>query len=131
MPPSRHEHILIVDDQTPMREILASILSAEGFKNLHFAADGRSALQTLNADPGAYSMVLLDWNMPVMDGLEVLEAMRATPELAEMPVIMVTAEAESEQVMKALLSGLTDYVVKPYSPATIYKKIGKLLGIDI
>ncbi|MEW5772449.1 MAG: response regulator [Thermodesulfobacteriota bacterium] len=128
MPVDRNMRILIVDDNQAMRRMLSDILRAVGFKNFQYAEDGRLGLAKLASDKEDYGLVLLDWDMPVMNGLQMLEAMRANPRFAEVPVIMVTAEAFGEKVLQAVQTGVTDYVVKPYTPATIYKKIGSIFG---
>jgi len=128
---NRAIRILIVDDKLAMRQVLADILRAAGFRNIQHAEDGRAALARMAADEAQYDLVLLDWDMPVMNGLQMLEAMRTTPRFAMIPVIMVTAEALSGKVLEAMHAGVTDYVVKPYTPATIYKKIGKVLGDEL
>lgn len=128
MPIDRDMRILIVDDNQAMRRMLADILRAAGFKRFQFAEDGRLGLGKMASDEEDYGLVLLDWDMPVMNGLQMLEAMRANPRFANVPVIMVTAEAFSEKVLQAVQTGVTDYVVKPYTPDTIYKKIGKIFG---
>jgi two-component system chemotaxis response regulator CheY len=128
MPIDRTMRILIVDDNQAMRRMLADILRAVGFKNFQFAEDGRLGLGKLDSEEEPYGLVLLDWDMPVMNGMQMLEAMRADPRFAEVPVIMVTAEALGEKVVQAVTTGATDYIVKPYTPATVYKKVGKLFG---
>ncbi len=131
MPIDRAMRILIVDDNQAMRRMLADILRAVGFRNFQFAEDGRLALNRMASEQEDYGLVLLDWDMPVMNGLQMLEAMRANPRFEAIPVIMVTAEAFGEKVLQAVQTGATDYVVKPYTPATIYKKIGKLFGENL
>lgn len=128
MPIDRAMRILIVDDNQAMRRMLSDILRAVGFKNFQYAEDGRLGLARLASEKEDYGLVLLDWDMPVMNGLQMLEAMRANERFAAVPVIMVTAEAFSEKVVQALESGVTDYIVKPYTPLTVYKKIGRLFG---
>jgi two-component system chemotaxis response regulator CheY len=124
----RNLRILIVDDNQAMRRMLSDILRAVGFKNFQYAEDGRLGLAKLASDKEDYGLVLLDWDMPVMNGLQMLEAMRANPRFETVPVVMVTAEAFSEKVLQAMRSGVTDYIVKPYTPATVYQKIGRLFG---
>lgn len=128
MPIDRNLRILIVDDNQAMRRMLSDILRAVGFKNFQFAEDGRLALARMTADKEDYGLVLLDWDMPVMNGLQMLEAMRANSRFETVPVVMVTAEAFPEKVLQAVQSGVTDYIVKPYTPATVYQKVGRLFG---
>lgn len=120
--------ILVVDDHQAMRRTIASILRSQGFTNLHFAENGEMAwrvLQKMN-----FSIVLLDWNMPRMTGIELLKKIRRDTEFSELPVLMVTAEAEKEQVIDAVLSGATDYIVKPFTPAVLESKVKALLDAD-
>jgi len=117
--------ILIVDDHQAMRRLLADIVRNVGFKNLVFAEDGVVALQKL--EETQFSLVFLDWDMPRKNGLEVLEAMRASANLAGIPVIMVTAKAEEDKVKAAIAGGVSSYVVKPYTPDVIYKKMQAVL----
>jgi two-component system, chemotaxis family, chemotaxis protein CheY len=113
--------ILVVDDQQPMRKTIAYILRQEGMKNINFAEDGESAWASINRDP--VDMVLLDWNMPRMSGLELLTRIRESERYGQLPVVMITAEANEEHVLAAIDAGVTSYVVKPFAPATLVKKM--------
>ena len=113
--------ILVVDDQQPMRKTIAYILRQEGLKNLNFAEDGETAWSIINHDP--VDMVLLDWNMPRMSGLELLTRIRRSEQYGRLPVVMITAEANEEHVLAAIDAGVTNYVVKPFAPATLVKKM--------
>jgi two-component system chemotaxis response regulator CheY len=113
--------ILVVDDQQSMRKTIAYILRQVGFVNLSFAEDGETAWRIINNDP--VDLLLLDWNMPRMSGLELLTRIRHSEEYDTLPVVMVTAEASEEQVMTAIQAGVTDYIVKPFTPATLLKKL--------
>ena len=118
--------ILIVDDHQGMRRILDDILRAVGFRNLVYAEDGALTMKLLETTP--VSLVFLDWEMPRMSGLEVLQAMRASKKLENIPVIMVTARAEEDKVISAISSGVNNYVIKPYTPDAIYKKMQAVMS---
>lgn len=117
--------ILVVDDQLPMRKTIAYILRQVGFKHLNFAEDGETAWKILNQEP--VDLVLLDWNMPRMSGLALLERVRRSEQYGKLPVVMITAEANEEHVLTAISAGVTNYVVKPFSPETLLKKIREAL----
>jgi two-component system, chemotaxis family, chemotaxis protein CheY len=116
--------ILIVDDFSTMRRIVKNLLNDLGFTNTAEADDGNSALSELRRGP--FDMVITDWNMPGMAGIELLKAIRADPALAKMPVLMVTAEAKREQIIEAAQAGVNGYVVKPFTAATLSDKLGKI-----
>jgi two-component system chemotaxis response regulator CheY len=118
---------LVVDDSRAMRRIIAKLLVDLGFE-VHEAATGVEALaQAQQLDELA--VVLLDWNMPEMDGREVLERLRADPSTADLPVMMVTTESEMEQVEVALNAGASEYLMKPFDRAALLEKL-LLLGFD-
>ena len=117
--------ILVVDDQLPMRKTIEYILRQLGYKNLHFAEDGDVAWQALN--DRSMDLVLLDWNMPRLPGLSLLERIRRSESFQDLPVVMVTAEANEEHVLAAVGAGVTNYIVKPFSPDTLAKKIREAL----
>ena len=119
--------VLVVDDFATMRKIEKNILGQLGIKNVDEADDGSTALPKLKATK--YDIVLLDWNMPNMTGLELLKAMRAEESLKNVPVIMVTAEALKDNVVAAAQAGVNDYVVKPFNAATLEEKLKKVLKI--
>ncbi|KHK01964.1 response regulator [Desulfovibrio sp. TomC] len=113
--------ILVVDDQQPMRKTIAYILRQLGIKDIQFAEDGDAAWKHINET--RVDLVLLDWNMPRLSGLSLLERIRKSETFAKLPVIMVTAEANTDHVLTAMQAGVTDYVVKPFSPNTLLKKL--------
>jgi len=119
--------VLVVDDFATMRKIEKNILGQLGIKNVDEADDGSTALPKLMANK--YDIVLLDWNMPNMTGLELLKAMRAEESLKSVPVIMVTAEALKDNVVAAAQAGVNDYVVKPFNAATLEEKLKKVLKL--
>lgn len=118
--------ILVVDDQQPMRKTIAFILRQAGFKHIDFAEDGDAAWEIIAR--GLVDLVLLDWNMPRMSGMELLERIRSHPSVSKLPVIMVTAEAHQDLVVAAIAAGVTDYVVKPFTPAVLLHKVHGVLS---
>lgn len=116
--------ILIVDDFSTMRRIIKNVLHELGFDNTEEADDGTSALPMLKA--GNYDFLITDWNMPGMQGIDLLKALRAEPKLAKLPVLMVTAEAKREQIVKAAEAGVNGYIVKPFTAETLKEKIAKI-----
>lgn len=116
--------ILVVDDFPTMRRIIRNLLKELGFVNVDEAEDGAAGLDKLKN--GNYGFVLSDWNMPNMDGLAMLKAIRADPSLAKLPVLMVTAEAKKENIIAAAQTGANGYVVKPFTAITLEEKITKI-----
>ncbi len=115
---------LIVDDSRAMRMVIGKIVADLGFET-SFAGNGKEALERLAAD-GRPDFVLADWNMPEMTGFELLQAVRAEPAYDGLPVIMVTTETETSQVMKALEHGASEYVMKPFTPDILRDKLDML-----
>ncbi len=115
---------LIVDDFNTMRRIVRNLLKELGFNNVEEAEDGVDALAKLRATD--FDFVISDWNMPNMDGLELLQAIRADAALSELPVLMVTAEAKKENIIAAAQAGASGYVVKPFTAATLEEKLAKI-----
>ncbi|MEH6625208.1 MAG: chemotaxis response regulator CheY [Motiliproteus sp.] len=116
--------ILIVDDFSTMRRIIKNLLRDLGFNNTVEADDGSTALPVLKN--GGIDFLVTDWNMPGMSGLELLEQVRADPSLCKLPVLMVTAEAKREQIIRAAQAGVNGYVVKPFTAAVLKEKIEKI-----
>ena len=117
--------ILIVDDFSTMRRIVKNLLNDLGFHNTAEADDGSTALIELKKAP--YDLVVTDWNMPGMPGIDLLKAIRADASLAKIPVLMVTAEAKREQIIEAAQAGVNGYVIKPFTAVTLKEKIDKIL----
>ncbi|CAD5358427.1 chemotaxis regulator transmitting signal to flagellar motor component [Enterobacter cancerogenus] len=115
---------LVVDDFATMRRIVRNLLKDLGFNNVEEAEDGNDALNKLRES--TFDFVISDWNMPNMDGLELLTAIRQDSELSAMPVLMVTAEAKKENIIAAAQSGASGYVVKPFTAATLEEKLNKI-----
>lgn len=116
--------ILIVDDFSTMRRIIKNLLRDLGFNNIEEADDGTTALPMLQN--GDYDFVVTDWNMPGMQGIDLLRAIRADDDLKEIPVLMVTAEAKREQIIEAAQAGVNGYIVKPFTAATLKEKLDKV-----
>lgn len=116
--------ILVVDDFSTMRRIIKNLLRDLGFNNTTEADDGQTALPILQA--GGIDFLVTDWNMPGMQGIDLLKAVRADPKLASTPVLMVTAEQKREQIVEAAQAGVNGYIVKPFTAATLKEKIDKI-----
>jgi len=116
--------ILIVDDFSTMRRIIKNLLRDLGFNNTTEADDGLTALPILKA--GGIDFLVTDWNMPGMQGIDLLKTVRADEALSSMPVLMVTAETKREQIIEAAQAGVNGYIVKPFTAATLKDKIDKI-----
>ena len=117
--------VLIVDDYKTMLRIIRNLLKQIGFENVDEASDGAEALGKLRAK--RYGLVISDWNMSPMTGLELLQAVRADAKLATLPFIMITAESKTENVVAAKQAGVSNYIVKPFNAETLQGKIEKVL----
>jgi two-component system chemotaxis response regulator CheY len=115
---------LVVDDFSTMRRIIKNLLRDLGLNNTDEADDGNTALPMLQA--GNYDLLVTDWNMPGMSGIDLLRAVRADERLANMPVLMVTAEQKREQIVEAAQAGVNGYVVKPFTAVTLKEKLDKI-----
>ena len=115
---------LVVDDFSTMRRIVRNLLKELGYTNVDEAEDGQIALTKLQA--GGFDFVVTDWNMPNMDGLTLLQTIRATPTLKHLPVLMITAEAKKENIIAAAQAGASGYIVKPFTAATLSEKLQKI-----
>lgn len=116
--------ILVVDDFSTMRRIIKNILRQLGFTNIVEADDGSTAWDTLNKDN--IDFVISDWNMPQMSGIELLRKVRGSEEFADMPFLMVTAEAQQENIIEAVQAKVSNYIVKPFTAETLGQKIDKI-----
>jgi two-component system chemotaxis response regulator CheY len=116
--------ILVVDDFSTMRRIIKNLLRDLGFTNVDEADDGKTALPILKQ--GRIDFLITDWNMPGMTGIDLIREVRADPNLAHIPVLMVTAEAKREQIIAAAQAGVNGYVVKPFTAAVLKEKIDKI-----
>jgi two-component system chemotaxis response regulator CheY len=117
--------ILVVDDFPTMRRIVKTLLRQNGYSDFLEAEDGAQALAILRKNT-AIEFVVSDWNMPNMTGIELLKAVRADPKLKHLPFLMVTAEAEKENIIEAVKSGVSNYVVKPFTGQTLAEKLAKI-----
>ena len=115
---------LVVDDFSTMRRIVRNLLKELGYTEADEAEDGVQALQKLRTEK--FDFVVSDWNMPNMDGLELLKQIRADANLSKLPVLMVTAEAKKENIIAAAQAGASGYVVKPFTAATLDEKLSKI-----
>jgi len=113
---------LVIDDSRAMRSILARILADCGFDAIQ-AANGKEALVAMEREGASLDLILVDWNMPEMSGLEFLAELRSRPAFARLPVIMVTTETEVEQMQRALAAGADEYVMKPFTRDAIEDKL--------
>ena len=118
--------ILIVDDFATMRRIMKNILKQIGFTNIIEADDGTTALEELKKH--TVDLIISDWNMPKMTGLELLKAVRGQEELKSLPFLMVTAEAQKQTVIDAVQAGVSNYVVKPFTAEAISEKLQKIFA---
>lgn len=121
---NKNMKILIVDDFSTMRRIIKNLLRDLGFNNTVEADDGLTALPILQA--GGIDFLVTDWNMPGMQGIDLLKTVRADDKLATLPVLMVTAETKREQIIEAAQAGVNGYIVKPFTAATLKDKIEKI-----
>jgi two-component system chemotaxis response regulator CheY len=118
--------VLIVDDFATMRRILKNILKQIGFKNISEAENGKAALKELRNEK--FDLVLCDWNMPEMPGIELLNQVRSDDQLKAIPFVMVTAEAKRENILEAVKAGVSSYIVKPFTAETINEKLKKIFA---
>ena len=116
--------ILVVDDFSTMRRIVKNVLKQLGYHNIEEAENGEHAYSLLQG--GGFDFVVSDWNMPVMDGLNLLKKIRQDPQLKDLPFLMVTAETEKEKVIAAIKAGVNNYIVKPFNAQTMKEKIDKI-----
>ncbi len=119
-------NVLIVDDYKTMLRIVKNLLNQIGFTNVDEAEDGSSALQKVKGKE--YGLIISDWNMQPMTGLQLLQEVRADAKLKHIPFIMVTAESKTENVIAAKQAGVNNYIVKPFNAATLKGKIATVLG---
>ena len=120
--------VLLIDDSTTMRKIQRRALNTLGIENIDEAPNGKEGVDKLQAEGYSYNLVLLDMNMPEMGGLEVLKVVRADPASNNIPIVMCTSVADKEQVMEAIKTGASNYVVKPFTPEDLQKKVSKYIS---
>jgi two-component system chemotaxis response regulator CheY len=124
MPADSNMKILVVDDMSTMRRIVKNIMKQLGFPNVEEAENGQDALDKLRAE--SFGLVISDWNMPVMSGIELLRAIRADDKLKAIPLLMVTAEAQKENLIEAIQAGVSNYIVKPFTAEVLQEKMNKI-----
>ncbi|NUN05660.1 MAG: response regulator [Bdellovibrio sp.] len=120
---------LVVDDFATMRKIIKKVLNELGYTNVEESDDGKNALPMIHAahDAGQpYGFVISDWNMPGMQGIDLLKACKADPRHKSMPFMLVTAESEQKHILEAAKAGVSDYVVKPFNSATLKAKMERV-----
>jgi two-component system, chemotaxis family, chemotaxis protein CheY len=124
MPADPNIKILVVDDMLTMRRIVKNIMKQLGFANVEEAENGEEALIKLRAE--SFGFIISDWNMPVMTGIELLRAVRADDKLKTIPLLMVTAEAQKENLVEAIKAGVSNYIVKPFTAEVLQEKMNKI-----
>jgi len=118
--------ILIVDDSPTMRRILVNTVIKAGFSDVKEAEDGKDGLAKLLA--GEYDLLMTDWNMPNMNGLELVQAVRTDDKLKSLPILMVTTRNMKEDIVNAIKAGVNGYIVKPFDAKTLNAKIAEIMG---
>ena len=118
--------ILVVDDFSTMRRIIKNLLKDLGFTNVKEADDGATAWPMLQSEP--FDLLITDWNMPKMPGLDLVKSVRAHDSMSTLPILMVTAEAKREQIIEAAKAGIGGYVVKPFNGQTLSDKLAKIFS---
>ncbi|MDD3764646.1 MAG: chemotaxis response regulator CheY [Nevskiales bacterium] len=120
----KNMRILVVDDFSTMRRIVKNLLADLGFTNVAEADDGNTAWPMLEA--GGFDFVVTDWNMPGMTGIDLLRKIRADARIGKTPVLMVTAEAQRDQIIEAAQAGVNGYIIKPFTAQTLKEKLDKI-----
>lgn len=118
--------VLAVDDYQTMLRIISNLLQQLGFRNIDTASSGNEALDLINSNQ--YGLIISDWNMEPMTGLQLLQQVRAKDATRAIPFIMVTAESKTENVVMARKAGVSNYIVKPFNAETLKQKISSVLG---
>ena len=116
--------VLVVDDFATMRRIVKNVLKQIGFTKIVEADDGSTALAVLKNDK--VDLIISDWNMPKVTGLELLKAVRGDDSMKNIPFLMVTAEGQKDNIVQAVQAGVSNYVVKPFTPETIQEKLEQM-----
>ena len=120
--------ILVVDDSSTMRRIIVNTLARLGYKDVVQGADGLEAWEAMQANPDV-NVVITDWNMPNMNGLELVKKIRAEDKYVDIPIIMVTTEGGKAEVITALKAGVNNNIVKPFTPQVLKEKLQAVLGV--
>ena len=122
--------LLVVDDSSTMRRIIKNTLARLGHKDVMEGADGVEGWNALDQNPDV-DMLITDWNMPEMNGLELVKKVRADSRFTDLPIIMVTTEGGKAEVITALKAGVNNYIVKPFTPQVLKEKLGAVMGIEV
>ena len=120
--------LLVVDDSSTMRRIIKNTLARLGYKDVLEGADGVEGWNQMNNNPDI-DMLITDWNMPEMNGLELVKKVRADERFKDLPIIMVTTEGGKAEVITALKAGVNNYIVKPFTPQVLKEKLGAVMGV--
>lgn len=120
--------LLVVDDSSTMRRIIKNTLARLGYKDVLEGGDGVEGWEALDSNPDV-EMLITDWNMPEMNGLELVKKVRADERFKDMPIIMVTTEGGKAEVITALKAGVNNYIVKPFTPQVLKEKLGAVMGV--
>ncbi len=120
--------LLVVDDSSTMRRIIKNTLARLGYKDILEGADGVEGWNQLDSNPDV-EMLITDWNMPEMNGLELVKKVRADERFTDLPIIMVTTEGGKAEVITALKAGVNNYIVKPFTPQVLKEKLGAVMGV--
>lgn len=126
MAADKNMKVLIVDDQQSMRRVLRDLLNDFDFENIEEASDGATALEMLRSE--RFGLVISDWDMAPMTGIDLLREVRKDPELRELPFVMVTGESKTENKMMAKQAGVSQYIVKPVTAATLKPRLSRVIG---
>ena len=118
-------HILVVDDSSTMRRILSNTLGRLGFPHISEASDGRAAFEQMTASP--VDLVIVDWHMPGMSGIDLVRTIRASPATRRVPVLMVTGNAAPDDIVRAVQAGITGCVVRPFTGETLARQVSAIL----
>jgi two-component system chemotaxis response regulator CheY len=121
--------LLVVDDSSTMRRIIKNTLSRLGYEDVLEGEDGLQGWTVLNENPDI-GMLITDWNMPEMNGLELVKKVRADTRFSDLPIIMVTTEGGKAEVITALKAGVNNYIVKPFTPQVLKEKLAAVLGTE-
>ncbi|WP_456380520.1 chemotaxis response regulator CheY [Hydrogenimonas sp.] len=122
--------IMVVDDSSTMRRIIKNTLNRLGYKELLEAADGAEAWEVMQANKADIGVLITDWNMPNMNGLELVKKVRGDAAFEDIPIIMVTTEGGKAEVITALKAGVNNYIVKPFTPQVLKEKLEAVLGLN-
>lgn len=120
--------LLVVDDSSTMRRIIKNTLARLGYKDILEGEDGVQGWEQMDSNPDV-EMLITDWNMPEMNGLELVKKVRADERFKDTPIIMVTTEGGKAEVITALKAGVNNYIVKPFTPQVLKEKLGAVMGV--